>query len=102
MGGLQALSANMLPPPDGPNTDIPQIQQTLKDWAAANAAVAAQAKIILGFGYDDSQLKELRPPTKEELDAVSTEYPVVIVHQSGHIAVFNTKALALPANNSKA
>lgn len=95
MGGLQALSANMLPPPDGPNTDIPQIQQTLKDWAAANASVVAQAKIILGFGYDDSQLKELRPPTKEELDAVSTEYPVVIVHQSGHIGVLNSKALAL-------
>ena len=61
--------------------------------------MAAQAKIILGFGYDDSQLKELRPPTKEELDAVSTEYPVVIVHQSGHIAVFNTKALALATTN---
>lgn len=29
VGGLQALSANMLPPPDGPNTDIAQIQQTL-------------------------------------------------------------------------
>jgi len=95
MGGLQAVSANMLPPPDGPNTDIAQIQQTLKDWAAANAEVVKQAQLILGFGYDDSQLKELRPPTKEELDAVSIEYPVVIVHQSGHIGVLNSKALAL-------
>lgn len=95
MGGLQALSANMLPPPDGPNTDIALIQQTLKDWAAANAETVTQTKIILGFGYDDSQLKELRPPTKDELDAVSTEYPVVIVHQSGHIGALNSKALAL-------
>lgn len=95
MGGLQAASANMLPPPDGPNSDIAQIQQTLKDWAAANAEVVDKAKIILGFGYDDSQLKELRPPTKEELDAVSSELPVVIVHQSGHIAVLNSKALEL-------
>lgn len=95
MGGLQAMSANMLPPPDGPNSDIPQLQQSLRDWAAANADVVSKAKIILGFGYDDSQLKELRPPTKEELDAVSTDYPVVIVHQSGHIGVLNSKALAL-------
>ena len=95
MGGLQAASANLLPPPDGPNTDIAEIQQTLKDWAAANAEVVKQVNLIIGFGYDDSQLKELRPPTKEELDAVSTEYPVIIIHQSGHIAVFNSKALQI-------
>lgn len=95
VGGMQAMSANMLPPPDGPNSDIPQLQQSLRDWAAANADMVKQAKIILGFGYDDSQLRELRPPTKEELDAVSTDYPVAIVHQSGHIGVLNSKALAL-------
>ena len=95
MGGLQAASANLLPPPDGPNTDIAEIQQTLKDWAAANAEVVKQVNLIIGFGYDDSQLKELRPPTKEELDAVSTEYPVIIIHQSGHIAVFNSKELQI-------
>jgi predicted amidohydrolase YtcJ len=95
IGGMQALSANMLPPPDGANSDIPQLQQTLKDWMAANADLVKQANLVLGFGYDDSQLKELRPPTKQELDAVSTEYPVVIVHQSGHIGVLNSKALAM-------
>lgn len=95
MGGLQAASANMLPPPDGPNTDIATLQKTLTDWAAAKADVVKQVKLILGFGYDDTQLKELRPPTKEELDAVSTEYPVAIVHQSGHIGVLNSRALEL-------
>jgi len=100
MGGMQALSANMLPPPDGPNSDIPTLQKTLKDWAAANAEVVKQANLILGFGFDDSQLTELRAPTRQELDAVSTEYPVVIVHQSAHIAVFNSKALALAGYNA--
>ncbi|PZF76312.1 amidohydrolase [Aestuariivirga litoralis] len=95
MGGLQAVTANLLPPPDGPNGDIAQIQQTLKDWAAANADTVKQVKLIMGFGYDESQLKEQRPPNRQELDAVSSEYPVVIVHQSGHIAVFNSKALDL-------
>ena len=95
MGGMQAVSANMLPPPDGPNSDIPTLQKTLKDWAAANAETVKQANLILGFGFDNSQLKELRTPTRQDLDAVSTEYPVVIVHQSGHIGVYNSKALAL-------
>ena len=95
LGGLQAMSANMLPPPDGPNSDIPTLQKTLRDWAAAHAEVVKQANLIVGFGYDESQLKELRPPTKEELDAVAADVPVLIVHQSGHMAALNSKALEL-------
>ena len=49
----------------------------------------------MGFGYDDSQLKEKRHPTRQELDAVSKDKPVLIVHQSGHIGVANSKALDL-------
>jgi hypothetical protein len=95
MGGLQALAANMLAPPDGKVTDISSLQQTLKDWAEENKDIVSKAKLILGFGYDQSQLKELRAPTKEELDAVSTDFPVVVVHQSGHMGAFNSKALEL-------
>ena len=94
MGGLQALSANMLPPPDGPNSDIATIQQTLRDWAAANKDIVRAANLIIGFGYDNSQLKELRHPTRDDLDAVSSDVPIFIVHQSGHIAALNSKALA--------
>ena len=95
MGGIQAMSANMLPPPDGPNNSIAVIQQTLRDWVAKNEALVKQFDLILGFGYDNSQLAELRHPTKEELDEVSKDVPVVIVHQSGHLATFNSKALEL-------
>ena len=95
MGGLQALAANLLAPPDGKVTDIAGLQQTLKDWAEANKDIVSKAKLILGFGYDQSQLKELRAPTKEELDAISTEFPVVVVHQSGHFGALNTKALQI-------
>ena len=45
------------------------------------------------LGYDDSQLKEQRHPTREDLDQVSTTMPVVIMHQSGHLAVMNSQAL---------
>jgi predicted amidohydrolase YtcJ len=94
-GGVQALTANLLAPPDGDVTDIASLQQVLRDWVAANEATVAQVGVIMGFGYDNSQLSEQRHPTKEELDAVSTEYPVYLVHQSGHIGAANTKALEL-------
>ena len=94
-GGMQALSANLLPPPDGPGASIPQIQQTLREWIAKNEENIKQATLILGFGSDNSQLAELRAPTKEELDAVSSDVPIMIVHQSSHLAVLNSKALEL-------
>jgi predicted amidohydrolase YtcJ len=95
MGGLQALSANLLAPPDGRVTDIAGLQKTLKTWAANNSKAVESANLILGFGYDQSQLEEKRPPNRDELDAVSADLPVIIVHQSGHFGVANSKALAL-------
>ncbi|WP_295881037.1 amidohydrolase [uncultured Thiohalocapsa sp.] len=93
MGGLQALSANLLAPPDGEVTDIASLQQVLRDWVAANQAAVDRAKLIIGFGYDNAQLAELRHPTRDDLDAVSSDYPMLIIHQSGHLAVLNSKAL---------
>ncbi len=95
LGGLQALSANMLPAPDGPGNSIAALQQTLRDWVAANAEAVARTNLIVGFGYDNAQLAELRHPTRDDLDAVSTDVPVVLVHQSGHLAAVNSKALEL-------
>ena len=95
MGGLQALSANLLAPPDGEITDIASLQETLKAWMAANSEAVEQVRVVVGFGYDNAQLAELRHPTREDLDAVTTEYPIIIVHQSGHIGVANSKALEL-------
>ncbi len=95
MGGLQAWSANMLAPPDGEVTDIASLQATLTAWAEANAEAVENANMIIGFGYDNAQLAELRHPTRQDLDAVSTTIPVVIIHQSGHLGVGNSKALEL-------
>jgi len=93
MGGIQALSANLLAPPDGEVTDIASLQQTLRDWIEANRKDVERVRLIFGFGYDNSMLAELRHPTREDLDAVSTEYPICIIHQSGHLAAVNSKTL---------
>jgi hypothetical protein len=95
MGGLQALSANLLAPPDGKVDDIASLQAALKEWAEANSEIVDKVQMIIGFGYDNAQLAELRHPTREDLDVISQSLPIVIVHQSGHIGVANSKALEI-------
>lgn len=91
--GLQAISANLLPPPDGPVKSIADLQQVLREYLA-NSPNVKKYGVLIGFDYDDSQLAERRPPTRQELDAVSTDFPVFVIHQSGHIGVYNSRALA--------
>lgn len=95
MGGLQALSANLLAPPDGDTVDIASLQAKLSDWVKENRQAVEQVNMIIGFGYDNAQLAELRHPTRQDLDKVSTEIPIMIVHQSGHLGVANSAALEL-------
>lgn len=94
-GGIQALSANLLAPPDGEVRDIASLQQTLRDWIAANKAAVDKIQLVVGFGYDNSQLAELRHPMRDDLDAVSKELPILIVHQSSHLCSANSKALEI-------
>jgi predicted amidohydrolase YtcJ len=93
MGGMQALSANLLAPPDGNVKDIASLQQALRDWMRANEAAVKKVNLVVGFGYDNSTLAEQRHPTRDDLDQVSTEIPIMLLHQSGHIGAFNSKAL---------
>jgi predicted amidohydrolase YtcJ len=94
-GGLQALSANLLAPPDGKVNDIASLQQTLRDWMAANEATVRKVNLVIGFGYDPSTLAEQRHPTRHDLDAVSRDVPIIVVHQSSHLSALNSKALEL-------
>jgi hypothetical protein len=95
IGGLQAITANLLAPPDGQVTDIATLQRVMKDWLRANPEAARETTFAIGFGYDNSQLAEKRHPTRDELDAVSMEVPIVAFHQSGHLGVANTRALEI-------
>ncbi|MEL7552999.1 amidohydrolase family protein [Pseudomonas protegens] len=94
MVGFQAASANLLPPPDGTNNSIPGLQETLRSFEQ-QSPIPKQFGVLFGFGYDDSQLQEQRHPTKADLDAVTRDLPIAIVHQSSHLGVLNSKALEL-------
>ena len=89
----QAIGAQILPPPDAGAKDIPSLITILKEWnTPENRDLTGW---IFGMGFDDSVLEEKRFPTKHDLDQVSTEFPVLIVHISGHFASVNSKALEL-------
>ena len=87
----QAIGAQILPPPDAKVTNIPQLLQTLRDWNTAEHV--ALTGWIFGMGYDDSQLEERRHPTKTDLDSVSMDIPVMVVHISGHFCAVNSAGL---------
>jgi predicted amidohydrolase YtcJ len=93
MVGLRALAANLLPAPDGEGNGIPALQLIVRDWITKNKKIIERYGFIIGFGYDDSQLREQRHPIRTDLDAVSSDVPILIVHQSGHLGVLNSKAL---------
>ena len=91
--GFQALAADLLPPPDSDVDSISVLQDKLRAWGEGQ--LAAQMGWVIGFGYDDAQLAEQRHPTRDDLDAVSSDRPVFVIHQSGHLYVANSALLEL-------
>lgn len=90
--GSQAISANLLAPPDGTSNNIDDLVNELKAWYQKNGTDKTQGWIV-GIGFDDAVLKEKRFPTKDDLDKVSTDLPVMATHISGHFCSVNTKGL---------
>jgi predicted amidohydrolase YtcJ len=51
---------------------------------------------IVGMGYDPSHMEERRHPTRNDLDEVSTDHPVLAIHFSvGHMVAVNSKLLGI-------
>ena len=48
---------------------------------------------LFGWGYDDTGLAEQRHPTRQDLDAVSPDRPIALIHISSHLMTANTLAL---------
>ena len=67
---------------------IAELLKTLKEHAAGS-----DDPLIVGYCYDDTLLKDGRQISRHDLDEVSRERPVVIIHVSVHLAFLNTKAL---------
>jgi predicted amidohydrolase YtcJ len=85
--------ANLAPPPVGAVSDFAGLAQVLRQQITDREI--PPGSWVVGFGYDDSLLREGQHPTRDELDEVSTEHPILVMHVSGHLGVANSNALAL-------
>ena len=68
---------------------LAELQQRLKDYAAANP----EARWIVGRGWNQELWPDQRFPTAADLDAVVNDRPVVLTRVDGHALVANSAAM---------
>ena len=90
--------ANIASPPVGKIKTIEDLQAELRKFIKDSNLQPGEW--LMGLGYDDSLLAEQRHPTKEDLDQVSTEHPIYLIHVSAHLGAANSMGLALANINS--
>lgn len=81
---------NVSAPPVGPVKDIAGILKTLEEFQARTRPKPGQW--IIGYGYDGTTLSDGRELTRDDLDALFPDHPVVLTHASMHGAVLNSAA----------
>lgn len=82
---------NLAPPPAGAVDSIASLQQQVRRHIQTGSV--AVGDWVVGMGYDDSLMREQRHPNRHDLDAISTEHPIAVLHASGHLTVVNSLAL---------
>jgi len=70
---------------------LAEFQQRIRESLKARAP----GEWITGFGWDQTLWPGRRDPTRADLDAVSTAYPMFFARVDGHVAVANSLALQL-------
>jgi predicted amidohydrolase YtcJ len=73
---------------------VTSIDEVVARLAAANAKLSDPKQPLTGWALDPIYFNNRRM-TREDLDRVSSERPIGIMHASGHIMNVNTKALEL-------
>jgi len=73
---------------------VQSISEVLKA-VADRAASTKSGTWVFGANWDDAKLAEQRYINRQDLDRVSRDNPVVLIHESGHLLVANTAALKL-------
>ena len=91
--------ANIASPPVGEVKTIKDLQENLKKFIKDSNLKPGEW--VMGLGYDDSLLAEQRHPTKDDLDSVSTDHPIYLIHVSAHLGAANSMGLSLANINSE-
>ena len=88
---LKFAVVNLDPSPIGDVRTIADIQRKLQERIEETAP--EPGAWVFGWGYDDTGVEEQRHPTRDDLDAVSTDHPILLMHISSHLMAANSRAL---------
>ena len=84
---------NIQRPPAGPVTDIAGLQQALRQHLETHPLQPGQW--LVGYGYDPDGLADGRGLDRADIDPLTPDNPVMLIHNSNHGAVLNSRAMAL-------
>jgi len=90
-GFIRLFRVDLAPPPRG---DCPDMATALKRLSE-RARQTPKGEWVMGVLYDNTAIAERRMPTREELDSVSQDHPIWVIHASGHNGVANSHTLHL-------
>ncbi len=54
---------------------------------------------VQGFKFDDTKTSENRFLNRQDLDAVSTDHPILVAHRAGHVYYLNSRGLEVAGFN---
>jgi predicted amidohydrolase YtcJ len=86
--GTSLLAVDVRTPP---NRTITEIVDRLRQ----RASETPEGEWVVGRGYDDTGVADMRHPNRDDLDKASTKHPIVIWHISGHLLAANSLALRI-------
>ncbi len=90
---MKSAVVNLDPKPIGEVATVADIQRLLRE--SIQRTKPEVGAWVIGWGYDDTGIAEMRHPTRDDLDAVSTDHPILLLHISGHLLTGNSKMLEL-------
>ena len=89
-GFIRLFRVDLAAPPRGDCLDMATALTRLGQKAAQTPTGAW----VMGVLFDNTAIAEGRMPTRAELDSVSMDHPVWVLHASGHNGVANSRVLA--------
>lgn len=89
-GFVENFRADLSAPPRGDCKTLKDVFARIKE----KAVQTPKGEWIMGAAFDETAIKERRMPTRDELDEISTDHPIWVIHSSGHCGVANSAALS--------
>ena len=88
-GFIELFRADLTSPPRGKCNCLDEIFSQLRE----KAVQTPKGEWVMGAGLDETALVEGRLPIRDELDEISTDHPIWVIHASGHCGIANSLAL---------